>query len=159
MKKKYIILIICGLIIFFFHKNCIYYNLDLYCYDIIVYSDLPKIIQDSLERRVEEDCEVPIEIDDSTTIFQHYINYEPLCIDCSYSLKRNTFGPWITSKTLINNESGVEYKLKYNTPPPIMVYKNIYLFIPQDYNILTSEDMHMITYRKYSLNNCFFGLF
>lgn len=156
--KKYIILVLCGLIIFFFCKNCIYHNISIYSYDIIGYEELPKIIKDSLERRIAEACEVPIEIDDSTTIFQRDINYEPICIECSYSLKRNTFGPWITSQTLINNESGVEYKLKYNTPDPIMVYKK-YLFIPQDYNILTSVDMHMITYRKYSLNNYFFGLF
>ena len=145
----------CGLIVFFFCKKCVYHNISLYNYDIIEYDELPQIIKDSLERRVAEDCDVPIKINDSTTIFQRYINYEPLCIDCSYSLKRNTFGPWITSKTLINTESGVEYKLKYNTPPPIMVYKNSYLFIPQNYSILTSVDMHMVTYRKYSLNNYF----
>lgn len=156
--KKYIILIICGLIIFFFCKNCIYHNMSLYSYEIVEYNELPQIIKDSLEKRVSEDCLVPIQIDDSITIFQRYINYEPLCIDCSYSLKRNTFGPWITSKTLINNESGVKYKLKYNTPSPIMVYKDIYLFIPQDYNILSSVDMHQVIYRKYSLNN-FLGLF
>lgn len=157
--KKYIILVLCGLVIFFFCKECVYNNISIYSYDIIGYDELPKIIKDSLEIRVTEECHVPIQIDDSTTIFQRYINYEPLCIDCSYSLKRNTFGPWITSKTLINNVSGIKYKLNYNTPPPIMIYKDLYLFIPQDYNILTSTDMHMITYRKYSLNNCFLGLF
>lgn len=152
-------LITCGLIIFFFCKNCIYNNMSLYRYKIIGYNELPQIIKDSLERRVAEACEVPIEIDDSTTIFQHYINYEPICIECSYSLKRNTFGPWITSKTLINDESGVEYKLKYNTPPPIMIYENRFLFIPQEYNIWGFEDMQMVTYRKYSLDNYFLGLF
>ena len=117
------------LIIFFCCKNCIYHNISLYNYDVIKYGELPQIIKDSLERRVAEGCEVPIEIDDSTTIFQRYINYEPICIECSYSLKRNTFGPWITSKILINNESSVEYKLKYNTPPPLWYIKIfIYLF-------------------------------
>ena len=145
IMKKYIILALCVFAIFFFFLCFVYHNLSLYGYEVIKYRDLPKIIQDSLERRDAEDWD--------------YVNDEPICIECSYSLKRNTFGPWITSETLINNESGVEYKLKYNTPTPIMVYKNVYLFIPQNYNILTSVDMHMITYRKYSLNNCFLGSF
>ena len=102
--------------------------MSLYSYEIVDYSELPQIIKDSLERRVTEDCHVPIQIDDSTTTFRRYINYEPLCIDCSYSLKQNTFGPWITSKRLINNASGIKYKLKYNTPP-IMIYKDVYLYL------------------------------
>ena len=55
---------------------------------------------------------------------------------------------------LINDESGGKYKLRdyildSNIPTPVIVYKDSCLFIPQDYNILTSVDMYMVTYQKY----------
>ncbi len=116
--KKIIILIICGLIIFFFCKNCIYHNTSLYNYDIIEYRDLPKIIQDSLSRRFIEHSSDPIQVNGEIG-HMSYVSFRPICIDCNFSLRHNTIGPWISSMSLINNESGIEYKLKYNTPPTI----------------------------------------
>ena len=148
MKKKIIILIICGLIIFFFCKNCIYHNTSLYNYDIIEYRYLPKIIQDSLSRRFIEHSSVPIQVNGEIG-HMSYVSFSPICIDCNFSLRHNTIGPWISSISLINNESGIEYKLKYNTPPPFVVYKGTYLYIPEDYIYSFIEDT--IVYRKYSL--------
>lgn len=51
--------------------------------------------------------------------------------------------------SLINNELGVEYKLKYNTSPPIVVYKGINLYIQDGYNYSYVDNN--VVYRKYTL--------
>ena len=113
--KKYIILALCVFAIFFC-KRCVYHNVSLYDYEIVTYGELPQIIKDSLEIRYVEHSSVPILVDGEIN-HMSYVSYIPLCIDCNFSLKENRIGPWIGSMSLINNELGVEYKLKYNTPP------------------------------------------
>lgn len=122
--------------------------MSLYSYDIIEYSDLPKIIQDSLTRRFVEHSSIPVLVNGEIG-HMSYISFSPICIDCNFSLRHNTVGPWTRSLSLINNESGVEYKLKYNTSPPFVVYKGFYLYFPEDYIYSYIEDT--IAYRKYSL--------
>ena len=148
MKKKYIIYVTCGLLVFFFLKKCVYHNVSLYGYEIVTYGELPQIIKDSLEIRYVEHSSVPILVDGEIN-HMSYVSYIPLCIDCNFSLKENRIGPWIGSMSLINNELGVEYKLKYNTTPPIVVYKGINLYIQDGYNYSYVDNN--VVYRKYTL--------
>jgi len=100
------------------------------------FTDLPKVVQDTVLYWVKCDKRCPFTFPNDTT--QCYGYYEPdvLCFDDQYTLNREKFGPWIKNRILKRISDGKEYKLTTSMPLPAII-RNDTIIIPDDYNILT----------------------
>lgn len=100
--------------------------------EMVVYSDLPKEVQDTLSWWGEH---TTISIDDTVVVELPDI----ICYKSDYSFLRSTFGPWIISRRLKRNSDGKEWKFSgnLNIPTPIITIGDT-IYIPSEYNLVTS---------------------
>lgn len=99
----------------------------------VLYSDLPKEVQDTLSWWGEHTI---ISIDDTVNVELPDI----ICYESDYSFLYTKFGPWIISHRLKRNTDGKEWKFSgnLNVPTPIVAIGDT-LYIPSDYNLVTCE--------------------
>ena len=98
----------------------------------VVYSDLPKEVQDTLIWWGEHTI---ISIDD--TVYGELPDI--ICYKSDYSFLRSTFGPWIISRRIKRNSDGREWRFsgRINIPTPIVAIGDT-IYIPSEYNLVVS---------------------
>ena len=109
----------------------------------VVYSDLPKEVQDTLSWWGEH---TTISIDDTVIVELPYV----ICYNSDYSFVYTKFGPWITSRKLKRNTDGKEWKFSgnLNVPRPIVTIVDT-IYIPSDYNVVSmGVDSNSVFKRK-----------
>ena len=109
----------------------------------VVYSDLPKEVQDTLSWWGEH---TTISIDDTVIVELPYV----ICYNSDYSFVYTKFGPWITSRKLKRNTDGKEWKFSgnLNVPRPIVTIGDT-IYIPSDYNVVSmGVDSNSVFKRK-----------
>lgn len=101
----------------------------------VVYSDLPKEVQDTLTWWGEH---TTISIDDTVIVELPDI----ICYKSDYSFLRSTFGPWITSRRLKRNSDGKEWRFSgnLNIPTPIIAIGDT-IYIPSEYNLVVGAEV------------------
>lgn len=99
----------------------------------VLYSDLPKEVQDTLTWWGEH---TTISIDD--TVFVELPDV--ICYNSYYSFLYTKFGPWIISRRLKRNADGKEWKFSgnLNVPTPIVAIGDT-IYIPSEYNLVVAE--------------------
>lgn len=98
----------------------------------VVYSDLPKEVQDTLSWWGEHTI---ISIGDTVIVELPDV----ICYKSDYSFLYSKFGPWIISRKLKRNTDGKEWKFSgnLNIPTPIILIGDT-IYIPSEYNLVTS---------------------
>ena len=98
----------------------------------IVYSDLPKEVQDTLTWWGEHTI---ISVGDTVGVELPDI----ICYKSDYSFLCSTFGPWITSRRIKRNSDGREWHFSgnINIPTPIVAIGDT-IYIPSEYNLVVS---------------------
>lgn len=99
----------------------------------VVYSDLPKEVQDTLSWWGEHTI---ISIDDTVIVELPDV----ICYNSDYSFVYTKFGPWITSRKLKRRTDGKEWKFSgnLNVPTPIVAIGDT-IYIPSEYNLVVSD--------------------
>lgn len=97
----------------------------------VVYSDLPKEVQDTLIWWGEH---TTISIEDTLIVELPDI----ICYNSDYSLLYTKFGPWIISRRLKRNTDEKEWKFSgnLNVPTPIVAIGDT-IYIPSEYNLVS----------------------
>ena len=97
----------------------------------VVYSDLPKEVQDTLVWWGEH---TTISIEDTVIVELPDV----ICYNSDYSFLYSEFGPWIISRRLKRNTDGKEWKFSgnLNVPRPIVTIGDT-IYIPSDYNVVS----------------------
>lgn len=97
----------------------------------VVYSDLPKEVQDTLTRWGEH---TTIALDDTVIVELPDV----ICYNSDYSFICSTFGPWIISRRLKRNSDGKEWRFSgnINIPTPIVAIGDT-IYIPSEYNLVS----------------------
>ena len=97
----------------------------------VVYSDLPKEVQDTLIWWGEH---TTISIEDTLIVELPDI----ICYNSDYSLLYTKFGPWIISRRLKRNTDEKEWKFSgnLNVPTPIVAIGDT-IYIPSEYNLIS----------------------
>ena len=109
----------------------------------VVYSDLPKEVQDTLSWWGKHTI---ISIDDTVIVELPDV----ICYNSDYSFLYTKFGPWITSRKLKRNTDGKEWKFSgnLNVPRPIVTIGDT-IYIPSDYNVVSmGVDSNSVFKRK-----------
>lgn len=99
----------------------------------VVYSDLPKEVQDTLSWWGKHTI---ISIDDTVIVELPDV----ICYNSDYSFVYTKFGPWITSRKLKRRTDGKEWKFSgnLNVPTPIVAIGDT-IYIPSEYNLVVSD--------------------
>lgn len=97
----------------------------------VVYSDLPKEVQDTLSWWGEH---TTISIEDTAIVELPDV----ICYNSDYSFLYTEFGPWTISRRLKRNTDGKEWKFSgnLNVPRPIVAIRDT-IYIPSEYNLVT----------------------
>ncbi|MDE5761422.1 MAG: hypothetical protein K2I11_10890 [Bacteroides sp.] len=99
----------------------------------VVYSDLPKEVQDTLIWWGEH---TTISFDDTVCVELPDV----ICYNSDYSFLYTKLGPWIISRRLKRNTDGKEWRFSgnLNVPTPIVAIGDT-IYIPSEYNLVASE--------------------
>ncbi|WP_294618551.1 hypothetical protein [uncultured Bacteroides sp.] len=102
----------------------------------VVYSDLPKEVQDTLIWWGEHTI---ISIDDTASIELPDV----ICFKSDYSFLRSTFGPWIISRRLRRNTDGKEWSFSgnINIPLPIVAIGDT-IYVPSEYMLVACTEIN-----------------
>lgn len=122
------------------------YNISWNSYKSVGFNDTPKEVQHMFS-----------ELDKYDEFTKDGINIGVTSLICLDTLRRfelnsipTRFGPWISRMELIDIDNDIIYKLKYNTPTPIIIFNNK-LYVSESYNFVTSPNKDRLVFRVYRL--------
>ncbi len=124
------------------------YNISWMSYKVINFNELPKEVQQVFNELEKYDKFTDKGLNIGTK--------DLICLDTlsRYELHSipTKFGPWTKRKELRDIDRDVVYKLKYNTPTPLIIYNNN-LYLSTSYNYLKASkkglEFKLIALEKY----------
>lgn len=139
---KYFILVL----LFSYCSNNRSYNISWTSYKSQSFSDTPKEIQLVFDElyKYDEFTDSGINIGVKSLI----------CLDTMREFEFKSiptrFGPWTSRIELTDLNNDIIYKLKYNTPTPVIIFNNK-LYVSESYNFTNSSNRTKIVFRVYRL--------